>query len=269
MKHSGFSKWWVPIILLVGLHGCGTQPQGAYTGGASQDLTTDSDESDARKRARLRIELATGYFEQGQTTVALDEIKQSLNADPNYGPAFNLQGLAYLRLSEFRLAEESFRTALKINPGDAGVAHNLGWLLCQQAKFPEAMALFAKALTSPIYPGQAKTLMTQGICHARAGNRVEAEAALTRSFELDAGNPVTAFNLAMLLVQRGELTKAQFYLRRLNNSGQATAETLWQGLKVERLLGNGVPERQLGEQLKRRYPQSKELGLYERGAFDE
>lgn len=259
----------VAVVLLWLVTGCAAPTQGTHTGGSGQDLTTDSDESEARKRARLRVELASGYFEQGQTTVALDEIKQALNADPSYAPAFNLRGLAYLRLSEFRLAEDSFRTALKINPRDAGVAHNLGWMLCQQSKYTEAMGLFAQALANPIYPGQAKTLMAQGICQARAGQVLEAESSLSRSFELDAANPVTAFNLAKLLTQRGDLPKAQFHLRRLNNSEQANAETLWLGIKVERRLGNTVAERQLGDQLKRRYPQSKELGLYERGAFDE
>lgn len=269
MTLARFFWHWAPAALLALVVGCAAPPQGAYTAGSGQDLTTDSDESEARKRARLRVELASGYFEQGQTTVALDEIKQALNADPAYAPAFNLRGLAYLRLSEFRLAEDSFRTALRINPRDAGVAHNLGWMLCQQSKFAEAMGLFGQALANPIYPGQAKTLMAQGICQARAGQVLEAESSLSRSFELDAANPVTAFNLAKLLAQRGDLPKAQFHLRRLNNSDLANAETLWQGIKVERRLGNAVAERQLGDQLKRRYPQSKELGWYERGAFDE
>ena len=47
---------------------------------------TASDEPDGRKRARIRLELAVGYFEQGQTAVALDELKQSLVADPAYAP---------------------------------------------------------------------------------------------------------------------------------------------------------------------------------------
>lgn len=263
------SGWCIGLALLSALVGCAAPAQVAYDGGSGQDLTTASDETEARKRARLRVELASGYFEQGQTTVALDEIKQALAADPNYAPAFNLRGLAYLRLSEFRLAEESFRTALKISPRDAGIAHNLGWMLCQQTKYAEATTLFGQALANPVYTGAAKTLMALGICQARAGQLLEAEASLTRSFELDAGNPVTAFNLAKLLTQRGDLTKAQFHLRRLNNSEQANGETLWQGIKVERRLGNKMAEQQLGDQLKRRYPQSRELGLYERGAFDE
>ena len=78
------------------LNGCAQHAAGptAQTGAGGADLITESDEPDARKRARLRVELATGYFEQGQTTVALDEIKQALAADGGYAPAHNLRGLA-------------------------------------------------------------------------------------------------------------------------------------------------------------------------------
>lgn len=246
----------------------GTVPS-AQTGAGGADFVTESDEPDARKRARLRVELATGYFEQGQTTVALDEVKQALAADANYAPAYNLRGLTYMRLGEMRLAEESFRRALALAPKDANLHHNLGWLLCQQSRFAEAQPLFDAALASPLYGGRPKTLLTQGICQARAGKPIDAETSLSKAFELDAGNPVIAFNLAQLLFNRGELSKAQFHLRRLNNSELANSETLWLGMKTEQRLGNQDALRQLGEQLKRRYPQSRELGLYERGAYHE
>src|SRR5437016_8531712 len=61
-------------------------------------IVTESDETNARKRAKLRVELAVGYFQQGQTTVALDEIKQALAADPTFSDAYNLRGLIYMRL---------------------------------------------------------------------------------------------------------------------------------------------------------------------------
>lgn len=249
--------------------GCAAPSSNAQTGATGADLTTESDEPEARKRARLRTELAAGYFEQGQTTVALDEIKQALLSDANYAPALSLRGLAYMRISEPKLAEESFRRALQLNARDADVAHNFGWMLCQQGRFAEANALFGQALSNPTYTGRARTWMAQGVCHAKAGQLAEAEVALTRSFELDAGNPVAAFNLAQVLFRRDDLTKAQFHVRRLNNSELANAETLWLGIKVEYRLGNRVAERQLADQLKRRYPKSKEAGLYEQGALNE
>jgi type IV pilus assembly protein PilF len=74
---------------------------------------------------------------------------------------------------------------------------------------------------------------------------------------------------ADIFFRKGELTRAQFYIRRINNSELANAETLWLGVKVERALGETVAMRQLSEQLRKRFPQAKETAALDRGAFDE
>lgn len=259
------SVCWVAVLLA----GCAGQPGAVSASGNRGDIVTESDEPDQRRRARLRLELATGYFEQGQTNVALDEIKQALVIDPTFGDAYNMRGLVYMRLNDIPLAEDSFRRALTLNPRDADVAHNYGWLLCQQARYGESFRLFAQASANPTYGGKAKTLMTQGVCQVRAGLRAEAEQSLMQSYEIDAGNPVTAYNLASLLYERGDLTRAQFYIRRLNNSDLANAETLWLGIKTERKLNNREAVQQLGNQLKKRFVQSPQAAAYEKGAFNE
>jgi type IV pilus assembly protein PilF len=241
----------------------------AGRGASTVEPLTESDEPEARKRARIRLELASSYFENGQTTVALDEIKQSLAADPTFGSAHVLRGLVYMRLNELPLADESFRRALQLNPRDADAMHNYGWFVCQQGRYQEAVDLFARALASPLYGGQAKTLMAKGICQTRMGRLQDAETSFARSYELDAGNPITGYNLASLLYSRGEYTRAQFYIRRLNNSELANAETLWLGIKVERRLNNTEAQEQLAQQLSRRFPKSREWSSYQRGAFDE
>ena len=201
--------------------------------------------------------------------MALDELKQALMADPNYVDAYNLRGLVYMRLNDLPLAEDSFRRALAINPRDAGVAHNYGWFLCQQARFPESFRLFGQAIANPTYLGQAKSLMAQGMCQVRAGQRADAEQSFTKSYSLDAGNPLTAYNLSLLLFERGELERSRFYMRRLNNSELANAETLWLGIKIEQKLNNQQGTQELASQLKKRFGQSREAASYERGAFNE
>jgi len=256
--------------LVVTLAGCAVDPGGTRQGAmGARDMVTDSDEPDERRRARIRLELAVGYFEQGQTTVALDELKQALAADPNFSAAFNLRGLVYMRLNDLRLAEDSFRRALALSPTDSNTQHNIGWLMCQQARYTEATAFFTQALANPQYGDRPKTFLTQGLCQLRAGQRLPAEDSLTRSYELDAGNPITGYNLALLLYQRGELSRAQFYIRRINNSELANAESLWLGVRVEHRLGNRDPEEQLAGQLRRRFAQSPEAGKLERGAFND
>lgn len=271
----GVPKWCVfrffmAVTALTLVAACASGPRPDNSGEPQgKDQATDSDESEVRKRARLRLELAVGYFDQGQTRVALDEVKQSLQQDPNYAEAYNLRGLVYMRLTDFRLAEESFRQALALAPRDGNTLHNYGWLLCQQAKFAEANALFGQALASNNYPNAAKTSMTMGVCQIRAGQLVDAEASLQRSYALDPGNPITGFNLSVLLFMRGDFVRSQFYIRRVNNGDFATAESLWQGIKVERKMGNADAMRQLADQLNKRFSQSRELQLYEKGSFDE
>ena len=269
MKSLRNAAWiflcWSAVIIA----GCANRPGVSGSTNGTADIVTESDEPELRRRARLRLELASGYFEQGQINVALDELKQALVLDPGFADAYNLRGLVYMRLNDVPLAEDSFRRALALNPKDADVAHNFGWLLCQQARYRESNQFFAQAIANPAYSGQAKSLMAQGVCQVRAGQQVEAEQSFLRSYQIDAGNPLTGYNLSSLLYERGELTRAQFYIRRLNNSELANAETLWLGMKIEQKLNNRDVVSQLGEQLKKRYGQSREAGAYGRSAFNE
>lgn len=265
MRWHGWLAGLCALVLLTACAGGGA----VRSSGPGRDLVTESDEPLARKRARVRLELAAGYFEQGQMPVALDEVKQALQIDPSYADAYNLRALIYMRLNEPRLAEDSFGQALRLAPRDGDTLHNLGWMYCQDGRYADATATFQRALQSPNYAAASRTWMTQGVCQARAGQAQEAEQSLLRSFELDAGNPITVYNLSLLLHQRGESERARFYLRRLNNSELANAESLWLGIKIENRLQNREAAAQLGTQLRRRFPESREAGALERGAFNE
>lgn len=272
---TGMAVWtfrlWAMAFMVGGggwLVGCAQDPAVAQST-VSKDVMTTSDESDGRRRAKIRLELATGYFSNGQTTVALDEVKQAIATDPTYFDAYNLRGLVYQRLNNPQLAEESYRKALALNPAAAGVQHNYGVLLCQQGRATEGIQFFKLALANTNYLDRAKTHMALAGCELSIGRRDAAEVSYLRSYELDAGNPITAYNLSKLLLERGEILKAQFYIRRLNNSALANSESLWLGIQVEQKLGNSEAVGQLASQLRKRFPQSKELVLFEKGAFNE
>lgn len=257
------------LFAVAGLGGCAGAGGGSAANNSQGEPITESDEPESRKRARIRVELAAGYFDQGQTSVALDQIKQALVADPTFGVAYSLRGLVYMRLNDNALAEDSFRRALQINPRDPDTLHNYGFFACQQGRHAEGAQLLTRALSSPLYGGQAKSLMMLGTCQLRMKQVSEAESSFSRAYELDPANPYVAFNLAALEFRRGELTKAQFVIRRLNNSEQANAESLWLGIKVEQRMNNTQVVEQLAQQLQRRFPRSKEWSAYQRGAFNE
>ena len=237
---------------------------------SSKDVKTESDRTDTERRARLRLELASGYFARGQISTALDEVKAALVSKPDMPEAYNLRGLIYANMSEEVLAEESFKKALQIAPRDADTLHNYGWYLCQRARYADAIGYFDQATTVPQYTGAGRSLMAKGICEARAGQLDAAERSLSRAFEYEPANPAIAVNLAEVLCRRGEYERARFYIRRVNAvPEQATASNLWLAMRIEKRLGNDNGARDLGEKLRRNYGQSNEAASYEAGRFDE
>jgi type IV pilus assembly protein PilF len=236
----------------------------------SRDRVTASDETATAKRARVRLELATAYFARGQLTTALDEVKQALNVNPNLPEAFNLRGLIYSAMGEMQLAEESYRRALQLNPRDGDTMHNLGWFYCQQRRYDDSERLFLQALDQSQYAGGTRTMLTRGVCQARAGRLAEAETTLSKAYELDAANAAIAVNLSEVLLRRGEYERARFYIRRVNAlSEQVSAQTLWLAARIEHKLGNATGVAEFGKQMRERFPQAPETLAFDRKQFDE
>lgn len=265
---SFLSLLWVFVALLLagGLSACAS---GGSSASATQDSFTDSDEPEVRKRATNRLKLAVLYFQDAKYNFALDEIKQAIATDPNWFEPYGMRALIYMQTGDYALAESSLQKALSINPNSPDLKHNYGYLLCKMKRPAEAIKYFGAALSDPGYGQRAKTWAEQGRCQLANGQKADAEASFMRSYELDAGNAATGYNLSALLFQRGELARAQFYARRINNSDRATAESLWLGIKIERSLGSLDAQAQLEAQLRRRYGQSVEAMALDRGAFNE
>jgi type IV pilus assembly protein PilF len=218
----------------------------------------------------VRLELAALYFSRGQSNTALDELKLALAANPDMPEAYGLSGLIHASLGDAVTAEQSFKRALELNPRDGDTLHNYGWFLCQQRRYAEADATFQRATVLPNYGEVQRTLLARGVCQARDGRWADAERTLSRSYELDPSNPVTAYNLSDVLLRRGELERARFYVRRINQLPEAvTAQSLWLAARIERRIGNAEGVQDFGRQLRDRFPQSPEALQYERGRFDD
>jgi len=241
----------------------------ACAGAGRTELNTFAEDSEVRKRARVYLELAYAYFSDGMNTNALDAVKQSLAADDAWYEAHNLRGLIYMRLNEPELAEEGFRKALVLQSQAPSVQHNYGWLLCQQGRMSEAMAMFGAALSNPNYDARAKTWMIQGLCQAKVGQVANAEKSLLMAFQLEPANPVISYNLALHFFQQQDYTRAQAFIAPLNASQWANAETLWLGIKLAGKSGDGVQVTALSASLRSRFARSREVNLLDKGVFDD
>jgi len=260
------------LVWALGLAACTTTTTTTSTtvGSSGGPSSSSKDPVDTERRAKVRLELAGMYLGRGQPATALDEVNQAIAAKPDMAEAYNVRGLIYAALGDVQLAEENFRRSLQLNPRDGDAMHNYGWFLCQQRQFSEAEALFERALAQPQYREAVRTLLAQGVCQARAGQWAQAERTLSRSYELDPTNPVTAYNLSEVLLHRGELERARFYVRRVNSQPDlSSAQSLWLAARIERRLGNLDAVQDYGRQLRDRYPQAPETLKFERGRFDD
>lgn len=251
------------LLIAAALAGCATQQP-------SQVPRTASDQTDNDRRVQVRLELASGYFARGQFDTALDEVKQAMAVKPDLPEAINLRSLIYAAMGEFGLAEDGFKQLLARDRNNGDVLHNYGWFLCQRQRYAEAYQQFDAAVALTTYRTPSRTLLAWGACEAREGRLVPAQEHLTKAFEIEPGNPTIAMNLGEVLYRQGEYERARFYARRVNgNVEQANAASLWLELRIERRMGNTANMEDLGQQLRRKYPQATETQALNSGRFDE
>jgi type IV pilus assembly protein PilF len=225
--------------------------------------------SDNQTRARIRLQLAVGYYEQRQMEIALDEVRQALQADPGFADAYSVRGLIQMDMLDNRMAEESFLQAIKLVPNNPDFNNNYGWFLCQTGRERQSIAYFDAALKNRAYQSPAKALNNAGACSMKINDRAAAERYFLQAFKIEPGNAATNANLGRLYYASHDYTRAQFYLRRLTKGEALDPDLLWLAIKIERKLGDQGAEASLVTQLRRRHPDSPEYAAYQRGAFDE
>lgn len=252
--------------------GCANQPtagSAAQGSDANAPLPESAEESDTRRRARIRLELGAGYYQQGNIPVALDELRQALQIDPNYAAVYGVLGLIYMDLNERDRAEDAFQRGLQLRPNDSDLNNGYGWFLCNTGREKRSIEFFQRALADPLYATPAKPLHNAGICSLKIGEEALAEAYFLRSFQIDPLNAVAMYNLGELFLKRRDAERARFYAQRLISTYDPTAQTLWLALRVERTLGNRDAEVSLAAQLRRRFPESREANLLASGRFSD
>jgi type IV pilus assembly protein PilF len=263
------SRWGLVIAAaaasVVLLAGCASNP----SAGGLTELPTSSDQTDNQKRARIRMQLAVGYYEQRQLAVALDEVKQALQADPGFAEAHSLRALIYMDMGENRLAEENFLQAIRLTPNNPDFNNNYGWFLCQSGREQQSISYFEAALKDRTYQSPAKALNNAGVCSIRMKDRAAAEKYFSQAFQYEPGNPSTNANLAKISYDRRDYERARFYVGRVMKADVMNPDVLWLAIKTERKLGDRAAETSLATQLRRRHPNSVEYAAYQQGAFDE
>jgi type IV pilus assembly protein PilF len=225
------------------------------------------DVADARRRATIRLQLGVSYYQQGKLDVAIDELKQSIKFDPTFADAYNVLGLVYTQLDQTDQADQNFKRGFQLDPANSDLNNNYGWFLCQHGREKESLTYFENALKNPLYTQKARPLQNAGVCAGKVGDAALSEEYFRRSFELDPGGGVAAYNLADIYYRRQDYPRARFYVGQVNAGPESTSASLWLAIRIERRLGNRNNEIALENQLERRFADSREAQMQRRGNY--
>jgi type IV pilus assembly protein PilF len=223
---------------------------------------------DPRNRAKLHTELASMYYSNGNLGVALEELRAAAKADANYAPAYGMYGLVYMQMKDQTRAEESFERALRLAPSDADINHNYGWFLCQTGREPASVKYFLQAIRNPLYAMPWRSYSAAGVCTMKMNQLKDAEAFFERALKFEPDEPASLVSLGQIRYRQGNIGEARKLVTRYNKLVTPTSESLWLAVRIERRMGERLQEQAYANQLRRRYPESKEYQALQRGQFD-
>ena len=239
------------ILIMFGLlPACETAPAGTGSN-ASEPVTA---------RARAHTELGAAYLQQSKYEIALDEFMQAIEIAPNYALAYNGLGLVRSALGQTVEAEAAFKKSIELQPGSSESHNNYGSFLCGRGRYDESITHFLEAVKNPLYSTPNLAYANAGICAARKNDTKNAEIYLSKALQIDPLTHSAAYQLADIQFRRGDAATAK---KTLQNAlvASPTAEMLWLGVRIERVLGGKDNEASYALELRRQYPNAEQTQL--------
>jgi tetratricopeptide (TPR) repeat protein len=143
---------------------------------------------------------------QGETDEAIQHYEKALSYSPNYYPAHNNLGSAYLARQNFEAARSEFEAALKANQNDVEGYFNLANVLLMTQRYPAAEHQIEEGLQRR--PDSAFGHFLQGRLYALTGKPELAEKSLQSALQLDPKMSQVYLQLVNMYVQQKRTPEA-------------------------------------------------------------
>lgn len=229
----------------------------ALTACAGQQSRDFNGESNTEESARIHTELGAGYYAQNKMSISLEEFTKATKIDPNYAMAYNGLGLVYGALGEDGKAEANFKKSLELDPKSSQTHNNYGSFLCSRNRIDESINEFMVAVQDPLYTTPGVAYMNAGICALKKQDVNNAEIYLQKALQAQPLLHQAAYQLAKIHFERGQNQLANNYLQNALQ-GQPSAEILWLGIRIARLIGDKDAEASYALELRKQFPNSDE-----------
>ncbi|MBI5025594.1 MAG: tetratricopeptide repeat protein [Nitrospirae bacterium] len=150
------------------------------------------------------------------TTVKSESTRTEIETDPDFvgtkdpkaqSLEYHKKGLELFKAGEIKSAEDAFKEALRLNPGEAVFHNDLGIVLKSQGNLEGAMKHYKEALAiNPEFP---EALNNLGVIYNLKGENEKALKAFRGALKLRPSYPEAHLNLAILLDSMGKTKEAE------------------------------------------------------------
>lgn len=144
--------------------------------------------------------------QQGKTDEAIQHYQKALSYSPNYYPAHNNLGSAYLGRQKFAEAQSEFEAALKANQNDVEAYFNLANVFLLTQRYPDAEHQVEEGLKRR--PDSAFGQFLQGSLYSHTARPELAEKSLKSALQLDPKMSQGYLQLVNLYVQQKRTPEA-------------------------------------------------------------
>jgi len=239
---------WIVVLAALLLAGC-------------NQVRTRDPEGVPTTAGEINASLGLSYMQQGKNDVAMAKLKRALEVEPDLPEAHHYIAVLYERLGQIELAEKHYQRALRLDGQNAGLQNNYGTFMCNQSRFADAEQHFLAALKDPLYKTPDQTYENLGLCALRSGDKPKADGYLRKALQLNPKLPKSLFQMAALEFEAERHLQVRAYLQRYLAVAAHSPETLWLGIRNERILGDKNAVASYALLLKRKFPDSEEARL--------
>jgi type IV pilus assembly protein PilF len=242
------------FLVLVFLTGCVTEVK---SGKGSRVV-------DKEKAFEQHIRMAQGYIDKGNRESARHHLRKAGDIKKNSSEAEETLARLYQLEGEPKLAEESFKKAIRMKKNFTLAYNNYGVFLFGLKRYEEALVQFEIAAADLDYNGRAAALVNVGRTAIALGKTERAKSALQHASILDRNMADAFLELADIYFVEENYADSKQNLDKYHALDKDSARALLLGIRLERIFGNKDKEASYLLNLKNRYPYSREYLEYKR-----
>ncbi len=158
-------------------------------------------------RARSYFASAQKALAAGDSVTAVEKLRQAIQADPKFAPAYLLLGLTEFRQGDMAKAIEHYQRALELQPRSFSGRYNLALAYLRENRLEDGRTQLEQAVK--LDPNQADAAYDLGIVLLELKQPVAALPHLVRARRLNPRRPDVAFNIVRAELEAGRVAEAR------------------------------------------------------------